>query len=148
MAMFTRRPAAARCAAALMLAGALAATPALAEKVLRFANMGEPETLDPHKAAIINEVNILINLFEGLVVQDPKGDVAPGVAESWTVSADGLTFTFHLRRNAKWSNGEPVTADDFVYSLRRVEDPKVNSQYAEVLYPIKNAQEVNTGKAE
>jgi oligopeptide transport system substrate-binding protein len=64
------------------------------------------------------------------------------------VSTDGLTYTFHLRGNAKWSNGEPVTAEDFVYSLRRMEDPKVNSQYAEVLYPIRNAQEVNTGKAE
>jgi oligopeptide transport system substrate-binding protein len=148
MATFTLRLAAARLATALVLAGALLATPAFAEKVLRFANMGEPETLDPHKAAINNEVNILINLFEGLVVQDPKGDVAPGAAGSWSMSADGLTYTFHLRPNAKWSSGEPVTADDFVYSLRRVEDPKVNSQYAEVLYPIKNAQEVNTGKAE
>jgi ABC-type oligopeptide transport system substrate-binding subunit len=82
------------------------------------------------------------------VVQDPKGDVAPGVAKSWDVSTDGLTYTFHLRGNAKWSNGEPVTAEDFVYSLRRIEDPKVNSQYAEVLYPIRNAEQVNTGKAE
>src|SRR5580704_13715334 len=109
MATFTLRLAAARLATALVLAGTLAATPAFAEKVLRFANMGEPETLDPHKAAINNEVNILINLFEGLVVQDPKGDVAPGAAESWSMSADGLTYTFHLRPNAKWSNGEPVT---------------------------------------
>jgi ABC-type oligopeptide transport system substrate-binding subunit len=149
MEMFTLRPWIARSAAPLMLAGALAAAaPAAAEKVLRFANMAEPETLDPHKTSTIPERNILINLFEGLVVQDPKGDVAPGVAKSWDLSTDGLTYTFHLRGNAKWSNGEPVTADDFVYSLRRIEDPKVNSQYAEVLYPIKNAQEVNTGKAE
>jgi len=149
MAMFTLRFGLAQPAAALMLAGALAAAaPALAEKVLRVANMGEPETLDPHKTSTTVEHNILLNLFEGLVVQDPKGDVAPGVAESWTASTDGLTYTFHLRANAKWSNGERVTAEDFVYSLRRVEDPKVNSQYAEVLYPIKNAQEVNTGKAE
>jgi ABC-type oligopeptide transport system substrate-binding subunit len=149
MEMFTLRPWIARSAAALMLAGALAAAaPALAEKVLRFANMAEPETLDPHKTSTIPERNILINLFEGLVVQDPKGDVAPGVAKSWDVSTDGLTYTFHLRGNAKWSNGEPVTADDFVYSLRRIEDPKVNSQYAEVLYPIRNAEEVNTSKAE
>jgi ABC-type oligopeptide transport system substrate-binding subunit len=147
--MFMRRPALARFATALMLAGGLAAaTPALAEKVLRIGNQGEPETLDPHKTSTVVESNILRNLFEGLVVQDPKGNVAPGVADTWSVSPDGLTYTFHLRRNAKWSNGEPVTADDFVFSLRRIEDPKVNSQYAEVLYPIKNAQEVNTGKAE
>jgi ABC-type oligopeptide transport system substrate-binding subunit len=110
MAVFTLRPAVARIAVTLMLAGAVVAvTPAAAEKVLRIANLGEPD---------------------------------------WSVSPDGPTYTFHLRGNAKWSNGEPVTADDFVYSLRRVEDPKVNSQYAEVLYPIRNAEEVNTGKAE
>jgi oligopeptide transport system substrate-binding protein len=148
MAMLTLRSRLARFAAALALASALAATPALAEKVLRIANMGEPETLDPHKTSTVLEANILRNLFEGLVVQDPRGNVAPGVAESWSVSPDGLTYTFHLRRSAKWSNGEAVTADDFVYSLRRIEDPKLNSQYAEVLYPIKNAEEVNTGKVE
>src|ERR1700756_4154249 len=104
MAMLTLCLAAARFAAALTLAGALAATPASAEKVLRIANMGEPETLDPHKTSTTAESNILRNLFEGLVVQDPKGDVAPGVAKSWSVSTDGLTYTFHLRGNAKWSN--------------------------------------------
>ena len=106
--MLRLRPGAARFAAALVLASALgAATPALAEKVLRIANMGEPETLDPHKTSTVVEANILRNLFEGLVVQDPKGSVAPGVAESWGASPDGLTYTFHLRRNAKWSNGDP-----------------------------------------
>src|ERR1700758_950105 len=98
MAMLTLRSGLARFAAALALASALAATPALAEKVLRIANMGEPETLDPHKTATVVEANILRDLFEGLVVQDPKGNVAPGVAESWSVSPDGLTYTFHLRR--------------------------------------------------
>jgi oligopeptide transport system substrate-binding protein len=134
-------------AAALALAYLTDATPpARAETVLRMANLGEPETLDPHKTSTTIEFNILCNLFEGLVVQDPKGNVAPGVAESWSVSDDGISYRFTLRANAKWSNGEPVTAGDFVYSLRRMEDPKINSQYAEVLYPIKNAQEVNTGK--
>jgi ABC-type oligopeptide transport system substrate-binding subunit len=149
MTMLPLLPGVARFAAALILAGVLgAAAPAAAEKVLRIANQGEPETLDPHKTSTTVESNILRNLFEGLVVQDPKGNVAPGVAESWSVSQDGLTYRFHLRGNAAWSNGEPMTADDFVYSLRRIEDPKVNSQYAEVLYPIRNAEEVNTGKAE
>jgi oligopeptide transport system substrate-binding protein len=135
-------------AAAVILAGPIGKiTPAAAEKVLRIANMAEPETLDPHKASTTNEHNILLNLFEGLVVLDPGGNVAPGAAESFAISEDGLTYTFRLRANAKWSNGEPVTAGDFVYSLRRIEDPKTRSQYAEVLYPIKNAQEVNTGKA-
>jgi ABC-type oligopeptide transport system substrate-binding subunit len=135
-------------AAAVILAGPIGKiTPAAAEKVLRVANMAEPETLDPHKTSTTNEHNILLNLFEGLMVLDPSGNVAPGVAESFSVSEDGLTYTFRLRDNARWSNGEPVTAADFVYSLRRIEDPKTHSQYAEVLYPIKNAQEVNTGKA-
>ena len=136
-------------AAAVILAGPIdRITPAAAEKVLRIANMGEPETLDPHKTSTTIEANILRNLFEGLMVLDRSGNVALGVAENFSVSEDGLTYTFRLRDNAKWSNGEPVTAGDFVYSLRRIEDPRTRSQYAEVLYPIKNAQEVNTGKAD
>ncbi len=135
-------------AAVVILAGPIyTITPAAAEKVLRIANMAEPETLDPHRTSTVPESNILRNLFEGLMVLDPSGNVAPGVAENFSVSENGLTYTFRLRANARWSNGEPVTAADFVYSLRRIEDPKTRSQYAEVLYPIKNAQEVNTGKA-
>jgi ABC-type oligopeptide transport system substrate-binding subunit len=133
--------------AALTLVCLLGGTPAATgETVLRIANQGEPESLDPHKTSTTVESNILRNLFEGLVVQDPKGDVAPGVAESWTVSEDGLSYRFKLRANAKWSDGAAVTAGDFVYSLRRIEDPKMNAQYADVLYPIKNAEEANTGK--
>jgi ABC-type oligopeptide transport system substrate-binding subunit len=148
MAHSTIRRAAGILAAAMILAGPIyKITPAAAEKVLRIANMGEPESLDPHKTAITIEHNILRNLFEGLTVIDPSGNVALGIAESFSVSEDGLTYTFRLRDNAKWSNGEPVTAGDFVYSLRRIEDPRTRSQYAEVLYPIKNAQEVNTGRA-
>jgi oligopeptide transport system substrate-binding protein len=148
MAHLSIRRAAQVLAAAAIVAGSIdGVTPAAAEKVLRIANMGEPESLDPHNTSTVIEANILRNLFEGLLVLDPSGKVAPGVAESFSVSEDGLTYTFRLRDNAKWSNGEPVTARDFVYSLRRIEDPKTHSQYAEVLYPIKNAQEVNTGKA-
>src|ERR1700730_1613331 len=145
MAGFTLRRVSGVLAAALMVA-CLADGTTVAETVLRIANQGEPETLDPHKTSTTVESNILRNLFEGLVVQDPKGDVAPGVAETWSVSPDGMSYRFNLRANAKWSNGDPVTAGDFAFSLRRIEDPKVNSQYAEVLYPIKNAEEVNTGK--
>jgi oligopeptide transport system substrate-binding protein len=145
MAGFTLRRVSGILAAALMVA-CLADRTTVAETVLRIANQGEPETLDPHKTSTTVESNVLRNLFEGLVVQDSKGDVAPGVAETWSVSPDGISYRFNLRANAKWSNGDPVTASDFVFSLRRIQDPKVNSQYAEVLYPIKNAQEVNTGK--
>src|SRR5262249_31030740 len=147
MAHARTRRAAAVLAAAVILAGPIyTSTPAAAEKVLRIANMAEPESLDPHKTSTVNEANILRNLFEGLLVLDPGGNVAPGVAESFSVSEDGLTYAFRLRDNAKWSNGDPVRASDFVFSMRRIEDPKTRSQYAEVLYPIKNAQEVNTGK--
>jgi ABC-type oligopeptide transport system substrate-binding subunit len=132
--------------AALILAGVVGAPPAVAETVLRIANLAEPETLDPHKNALAVDWHIVCNLFEGLVVRDPKGNVAPGVAESWTVSDDGITYRFKLRANAKWSNGDPVTAGDFLFSFRRVEDPNSSSKYADELYPIKNAEAVNTGK--
>src|SRR5712692_7465322 len=148
MAHLAIRRAARVLAAAAILAGPIGKiTPAAAEKVLRVANLGEPETLDPHKTSTTIESNVLRNLFEGLMVLDPGGNVASGVAERFSISEDGVTYTFRLRDNAKWSNGEPVTAGDFVYSLRRIEDPRTHSQYAEVLYPIKNAQEANTGKA-
>jgi oligopeptide transport system substrate-binding protein len=134
--------------AALLFAVFIGGTaPAAAEKVMRIANMGEPESLDPHKTSTTGESRILRNLFEGLVVQDPKGNAVPGAAESWQISDDGLTYTFKLRANAKWSNGDPVTASDFVFSFRRIEDPNLRAQYSEVLYPIKNAEEINTGKA-
>src|SRR5205807_5984638 len=111
-------------AAALMLAGlAGAATPAAAEKVLRIANLGEPESLDPHKTSTTGESRILRQLFEGLVVHDSKANVTPGAAESWTISEDGLAYTLKLRANAKWSNGDLVTANDFVFTFRRIEDP-------------------------
>jgi oligopeptide transport system substrate-binding protein len=132
--------------AALMLARFAGAPPAVAETMLRIANLAEPESLDPHKTLLQQEINIMGNLFEGLVVLDPKGNVAPGVAESWSVSEDGLSYRFKLRANAKWSNGDPVTAGDFVFSFRRIEDPRTVAREAEVLYPIKNAAEINTGK--
>jgi ABC-type oligopeptide transport system substrate-binding subunit len=129
-----------------MLACLTGAPQAAAETVLRIANLSEPESLHPHKTQFQQEMNITRNLFEGLVVLDPKGNVAPGVAESWSVSEDGLSYRFKLRANAKWSNGDPVTAGDFVFSFRRVEDPRTVAREAEALYPIKNAEEINTGK--
>jgi oligopeptide transport system substrate-binding protein len=132
--------------AVLMFACLAGAPPAVAETVLRIAHLAEPETLDPHKTTLQRESNITRNLFEGLVVLDPKGNLAPGVAESWTVSEDGLLYRFKLRANAKWSNGDPVTAGNFVFSFRRMEDPRTIARDVEAFYPIKNAEEVNTGK--
>lgn len=106
---------------------------------------GDPETLDQHKTSTVVEAAILRDLYEGLVVNDAKGGVAPGVATSWTASDDGLVYTFALRDDAKWSNGDPVTAADFVYSLRRIMDPATGAKYANLLYPIKNGEAVNKG---
>jgi oligopeptide transport system substrate-binding protein len=113
---------------------------------LRMGNNGEPLTLDPAKATIVNEDRIMEALFEGLTVLDPKAKPIPGMAQSWTVSDDKLTWTFTLR-DAKWSDGVPVTSADFVYSFRRLFDPKTRSNYASLFYMIKNGQAVNTGGA-
>ena len=131
----------------LAFAGAvLTSSTAMAEVVLHRGNGGEPQTLDQAHTSIDVEANILKDLYEGLTVYDAAGNVIPGIAESWTVSDDGLTYTFKLRADAKWSNGDPVTAGDFVYSFRRIEDPKTAAGYANILYPIKNAEAINTGK--
>ena len=78
---------------------------------------------------------------------DARGDLIPGAAESWTVSDDGTVYTFKLRAGAVWSNGDPVTAEDFVYALGRLEDPATGAEYASMLYVIKNAEAINSGKA-
>jgi len=131
--------------AALMLG--IASLPAAAEMIYNRGNSADPESLDPHKTSTIYEAHILRDLFEGLVMQDATSGLIPGVAESWTLSPDGKVYTFKVRSDAKWSNGEPVTADDFVYSFRRLEDPATGAEYASMLYVVKNGEEVNTGKA-
>ncbi|HAS6493107.1 TPA: oligopeptide ABC transporter substrate-binding protein OppA [Vibrio parahaemolyticus] len=118
-----------------------------AEQHLVRANDAEAATLDPAKAEGLPEMHVIRDLFEGLVIQDRDGNIIPGVAESWETK-DNLTFVFHLRKDAKWSNGEPVTADDFVYSLRRAVDPKTaspNVWYLK-LTKIKNIADVAEGK--
>lgn len=110
---------------------------------LRMGNAGEPLTLDPARATIVTEDRILESLFEGLTVLNPAAKPVPGVAESWLVSEDKLTWTFKLR-DAKWSDGTPVTAEDFVYSIRRLMDPKTRSNYASLFYMIKNSLAVNS----
>ena len=104
--------------------GVLLAGSAFAEMVYNRGNTVEPESLDPHKTSTVGEAHILRDLFEGLVMPDARGDLIPGAAESWTVSDDGTVYTFKLRDDAVWSNGDPVTADDFVYSFGRLEDPE------------------------
>ncbi|CAH0530474.1 Periplasmic oligopeptide-binding protein [Allocatenococcus thiocycli] len=118
-----------------------------AEQVLVRANDAEAATLDPAKAEGMPEMHILRDLFEGLVIQDRDGNIVPGVAQSWETK-DNQTFVFHLRKDAKWSNGDPVTADDFVYALRRAVDPQLaspNVWYLEMT-SIKNIVDVAEGK--
>ena len=129
--------------AALVGSLLLGASPALAEVVLNRGNAGEPQTLDQAHTSINIEAFILKDLYEGLTIYDAKGEIVPGAAESWTVSDDGTVYTFKLRENGKWSDGSPVTAEDFVFSLSRVEDPKTAAGYANILYPIKNAEKIN-----
>ena len=134
-------------ATSLVVAGGAFMTPAFAEVIYNRGSAAEPETVDPHKTSTVYEAHVLRDLFEGLVMQDSKAELIPGVAESWTVSDDGKTYTFKLRENAAWSDGSPVTAEDFVYSFRRLEDPATGAEYASMLYPVVNAEEVNGGKA-
>jgi len=117
-----------------------------AGNLLRKSNGAEPQTLDPHKAEGVPAGNILRDLYEGLTIEAPNGDVIPGVAESWELNAAGNVYTFRLRKNARWSNGDGVTAEDFVYSFRRAVDPATLSTYSSILYPIRNAEAVNNGK--
>jgi len=131
---------------ALAAAVALAATPAAAEVVLHRGNGSEPETLDPAKSSGVPESYIQYDLFEGLVVPDGGNNLVPGAAESWTISPDGLVYTFKLRANGKWSDGTPVTAEDWVFSWRRTVDPKLASKYAWMLWPVKNARDINEGR--
>ncbi|MFQ5972800.1 MAG: peptide ABC transporter substrate-binding protein [Alphaproteobacteria bacterium] len=134
-------------ASALSLALVVGASVASAEVVFHRGNTGEPETLDPHRTSTTYESNILHDLLEGLVIHDPAANVVPGVAESWEISEDGKIYTFHLRGNAKWSNGDPVTAGDFVFSLRRILTPDTGAKYSNILYPIKSAEAINNGEA-
>lgn len=109
-------------------------------------NGAEPQTLDPHQAQGVTESNILRDLFEPLVMEAPDGTLIPGAARSWTQSEDGLTWVFQLRPESRWSNGDQVTAGDWVFSLRRALDPNTLSVYASILYPIENAVAINRGE--
>ena len=127
--------------------GAVATLPA--NKTTLVINNGtEPESLDPGKTSGVPEDNIERQLLEGLVVVGKDGKIAPGVATSWE-NKDFKVWTFKLRDNAKWSNGDPVTAQDFVYSWQRTTDPKTASPYATYLADahVTNAQAIVDGKA-
>lgn len=114
--------------------------------ILHAGNGTEPQGLDPHVVTGIPESNIVSALFEGLTVKNPYTlESEPGVAQSWDISEDGLTITFHLNPEARWSNGDPMTAEDYVWSWQRALNPAMGNQYAYMLYPVKNAEAFATG---
>ncbi len=125
---------------------AMTASGAFAEVVLNRGNSADPESLDPHKTSTVYEAHILRDLFTGLTAQDAKANVVPGSAESWMVSADGKVYTFKLRADGKWSDGSPVTADDYVFAWRRLVDPATAAEYAYMLAPVVNAEDITSGK--
>jgi len=125
------------------IAVAMSAT-AFAGGILHRGNGAEPATLDPHFANGVWENNIIGEMFMGLMTETASGKVIPGLAKSHTLSPDGKTYTFHMR-DAKWSDGTPITAHDFEFSLKRILNPKTAASYAFILYPIKNAKAYNSG---
>jgi oligopeptide transport system substrate-binding protein len=106
----------------------------------------EPLTLDPQKSNLVSESRVIGDLMMGLTTETADATPSPGMAESWTTSPDGLSWTFRLR-DAKWSDGRPVSAEDFVFGLQRLLDPSTASIYAYLAYVVKNGQAVNEGKA-
>lgn len=117
------------------------------EQVLHYANGDEPRSIDPHLTSGAPDYNVMMNLFEGLTANDPATlQPTPGVAESWQVSDDGLVYRFKLRDDAKWSNGDPVTANDFIFAWRRALTSTLPNQYAYMLYYIMGARDFYEGK--
>jgi len=133
------------CGVVSMLA-ALIAGSATAETVLRRPTLAEPETLDPWKTTSADDVAIDRDLFQPLVGRDADQNLIPGAAQSWDVSADGLTYSFRLRPDGRWSNGDPVTAGDFVFALRRAVLPETAAADISPLSHIVGASEINAGR--
>jgi oligopeptide transport system substrate-binding protein len=116
-------------------------------RVLVRGNGAEPDSLDPQRARNVESGNVLRDMYETLTTIGRSGEPAPGVAREWSVSADGLAWTFVLRPEARWSNGDPVVAEDYVAALRRLVDPSTASVYAQVVDAIRNAKDVIASRA-
>jgi len=113
---------------------------AAAEQIVRYNLGANPKTLDPALNSAVDGAIVLVNAFEGLMKLDEKDQPVAGVAESYEVSADGLTYTFKLRKDAKWSDGSQVTAGDFEYAWKRALDPATAAEYAYQMYYLKNGE--------
>lgn len=119
------------------------------EGILHMGNSSEPQGLDPGIVTGVPEHHVIQSLFEGLTLKNPYTlEIEPGAAESWDISEDGRIYTFYLRENAHWTNGDPVTAHDFAWSWQRVLTPELASQYAYMLYPVVGAEEFNMGETD
>ena len=106
----------------------------------------DPETIDPALNSAVDGGNMILHAYETLMIVDSNNKIAPGQAESYDVSDDGLTYTFHLRDGLKWSDGTPLTAEDFVYSWKRLADPKTAAPYAaDMLGYVKGYEEAAAG---
>jgi oligopeptide transport system substrate-binding protein len=116
-----------------------------AQTILYRGNDTDPATLDHHHTSTVAEAHLLRDLYEGLVAHDAEANVVPGAAESWDVSEDGTVYTFHLREDARWSNGDPVTAGHFLFAFRRIMDPATAAGYASILFDIANAEAIAGG---
>jgi len=115
--------------------------------ILHFGNGSEPQGLDPHVVTGVPENKILRALFEGLAVKNPYTlEPEPGVAQSWDISEDGRVITFHMNPEARWSNGDPMRAADYVWSWQRLLSPALGAEYAYMLYPVANAQAYHKGE--
>jgi oligopeptide transport system substrate-binding protein len=119
--------------------------PQAAQSVLNRGNGAEPESLDMHKAATTQAGDVQRDLGEGLLAYTPTGELRTAAALRWEISADGLQYTFWLRPEARWSNGDPLTAADFVYSFRRLVDPATATIYVQSVTGIENAGQIIAG---
>ncbi|PIE39502.1 MAG: peptide ABC transporter substrate-binding protein [Gammaproteobacteria bacterium] len=117
------------------------------EGIFYYGNGSEPQGLDPHVVTGVPESHLVRALFEGLAVKNPYTlEPEPGVAKSWDISEDGRVITFHINPEARWSNGDQMTAHDYVWSWRRALHPMMGNQYGYMLYPIKNAERFAKGE--
>ncbi len=122
------------------------ASSAVSAATINIHNGGDPTSLDPHKLSGDWENRIAGDIFEGLMTENVKAEAIPGQASEWTVSDDGLVYTFTLRDGIQWSDGKPVTASDFVFAFQRLMNPETAAVYAYLQYSIKNAEAINTGE--
>jgi oligopeptide transport system substrate-binding protein len=120
---------------------------AVKKTVLRLPEGAKPTTMDPGISSGGSGLEQMQNMFEALAYVDQiTGEIKPGQAEKWTISPDGLIYTFNLRSGLKWSDGQPLKASDFEYAWKRATDPATKSRYAQTLWPVKGAEAFGTGK--